>query len=76
MLISNFNLQLVVQTPSGNREDRLSPWATYVVEPPKEEGTIYRHKFWNPPENEVNNHTNTLLFDNQPSYHYPTEIRV
>ncbi|KAF2884837.1 hypothetical protein ILUMI_21314 [Ignelater luminosus] len=45
-------LKVVVQTASGSKEDRLSPWATYVVEPPKSEGTIYRHKFWNPPFSE------------------------
>uniref|UniRef100_A0A1Y1MHR5 1,4-alpha-glucan branching enzyme n=3 Tax=Photinus pyralis TaxID=7054 RepID=A0A1Y1MHR5_PHOPY len=48
----NSELKVVVETASGSREDRLSPWATYVVEPPKSEGTIYRHKFWNPPYSE------------------------
>lgn len=48
-----FFKQIVVQTPTGSREDRLSPWASYVVEPPKAEGTIYRWKFWNPPSTEV-----------------------
>jgi hypothetical protein len=42
-----------VETQSGSKEDRLSPYATYVVEPPKVEGTIYKHKFWNPPSSEV-----------------------
>ncbi|KAK4878494.1 hypothetical protein RN001_011000 [Aquatica leii] len=48
----NSELKVVVETGSGSKEDRLSPWATYVVEPPKSEGTIYRHKFWNPPFSE------------------------
>jgi 1,4-alpha-glucan branching enzyme len=45
-------LKVVVETQSGSKEDRLSPYATYVVEPPKVEGTIYKHKFWNPPSSE------------------------
>ncbi|XP_018320680.1 1,4-alpha-glucan-branching enzyme [Agrilus planipennis] len=48
----NSEVKIVVQTHSGSREDRLSPWATYVVEPPKVEGTIYRHKLWHPPKHE------------------------
>merc|ERR1719376_1888810 len=36
-----------------NGEDRISPWASYVVQPPKEqqeyEGVAYCQKFWNPP---------------------------
>ncbi|CAG9861487.1 unnamed protein product [Phyllotreta striolata] len=46
------NLKIVVQNGEGHKEDRLSPFATYVVEPPKEEGTIYKQKFWNPPQTE------------------------
>ncbi|KAL3289626.1 hypothetical protein HHI36_023036 [Cryptolaemus montrouzieri] len=41
-------VKVVVETHSGSKEDRLSPYATYVVEPPKHEGTIYKQKFWNP----------------------------
>lgn len=41
-------LKVVVETQSGSKEDRISPYATYVVEPPKSEGTIYKHRFWNP----------------------------
>ncbi|CAG9831462.1 unnamed protein product [Diabrotica balteata] len=43
-------LKVVVQTWEGHKVDRLSPYATYVVEPPKHEGTIYKQKFWNPPQ--------------------------
>lgn len=45
-------VKVVVDTQKGTREDRLSPWATYVVEPPKHESTIYRQKLWNPPQSE------------------------
>lgn len=41
-----------VLTPKDTMEDRLCPWATYVVQPPKHEGTAYQHHFWNPPPNE------------------------
>ena len=30
--------------------DRISPWATYVVAPPKNEGLAYEHVVWNPEE--------------------------
>ncbi|KAJ8957842.1 hypothetical protein NQ318_001838 [Aromia moschata] len=45
-------VKIVVQTYGGSKEDRLSPYATYVVEPPKHEGTIYKQKLWNPPQSE------------------------
>ncbi|XP_023311807.1 1,4-alpha-glucan-branching enzyme [Anoplophora glabripennis] len=45
-------IKIVVQTQEGGKEDRLSPYATYVVEPPKHEGTIYKQKLWNPPTEE------------------------
>ncbi|EFA11030.1 1,4-alpha-glucan-branching enzyme [Tribolium castaneum] len=45
-------VKVVVETQSGTKEDRLSPYATYVVEPPKDQGTIYKQKFWNPPNSE------------------------
>merc|ERR1719318_1853053 len=38
-----------------NGQDRISPWASYVVQPPKErqdyEGMAYCQHFWNPPAN-------------------------
>jgi len=38
-----------------NGEDRISPWASYVVQPPKDrqdyEGMAYCQHFWNPPAN-------------------------
>ncbi|CAG9820624.1 unnamed protein product [Phaedon cochleariae] len=45
-------IKIVVQTYENTKEDRLSPYATYVVEPPKSEGTIYKQKLWNPPKSE------------------------
>lgn len=39
-------------TPKDTMEDRLCPWATYVVQPPKTEGTAYQHHLWNPPAQE------------------------
>lgn len=41
-------LKLVIQTPDGQLLDRISPWATYVVQP--ETSTIYDHVFYNPAE--------------------------
>merc|ERR1719369_2677675 len=42
-----------------NGEDRISPWASYVVQPPKEqqeyEGVAYCQKFWNPPPHSTYN---------------------
>ena len=36
-----------------NGEDRISPWASYVVQPPKDkqdsEGVAFCQQFWNPP---------------------------
>ena len=40
-----------------NGQVRISPWASYVVQPPKErqdkEGTAFCQHFWNPPEKYV-----------------------
>ncbi len=41
--------QIVIRTGSGELVDRISPWASYVVKPPKHEGLAYHWKFWNPP---------------------------
>nr|XP_023024879.1 1,4-alpha-glucan-branching enzyme [Leptinotarsa decemlineata] len=45
-------IKVVVENHEGCKLDRLSPFAKYVVEPPKSEGTIYKQKFWNPPQSE------------------------
>lgn len=41
---------MFVKDKSGNLLDRLSPWAKYVVPPPKEEGYIYRQIHYEPTE--------------------------
>lgn len=46
-------VKIVVETHNGSKEDRLSPYAPYVVEPPKSEGTIYKQLFYNPPAHET-----------------------
>jgi 1,4-alpha-glucan branching enzyme len=46
-------LKLVVLTKSAEMADRISPWATYVVQPPKSTGnTCYDHVLWNPPNDQ------------------------
>lgn len=42
-------VKLVIRTQSGELVERLSPWATYVVQPPKSEGFTYKQRVWNPP---------------------------
>lgn len=46
-------IKIAVQTNSGSIEDRLSPWASYVVQPPKDQGTIFKQRVWHPPQTEV-----------------------
>lgn len=41
--------KLVIRTQSGELVDRLSPWAPYVVQPPKEQGFVFKQITWNPP---------------------------
>lgn len=44
-------IKLVVKTVSGELVDRLSPWASYVVQPSKSSGNLtYDHVLWNPRE--------------------------
>uniref|UniRef100_A0A6A7FR02 1,4-alpha-glucan branching enzyme n=1 Tax=Hirondellea gigas TaxID=1518452 RepID=A0A6A7FR02_9CRUS len=45
--LSKIKIGVVAET--GEHMDRLSPWASYVCKPPKEEGVAYQHHFWNPP---------------------------
>lgn len=44
-------VKIIVRSPSGQLVDRLSPWAKYVVQPPKEagQGTNYKQYVWHPP---------------------------
>ena len=46
-------MQIGALTTQNVMVDRLSPWATYVCAPPKEEGVAYQHHFWNPLPEEV-----------------------
>ncbi|CAG2054504.1 unnamed protein product [Timema podura] len=47
------NSSIVIRTQTGELVDRLSPWAVYVVQPPRSEGFTYRQKVWNPPSHEI-----------------------
>ncbi|KAK9503231.1 hypothetical protein O3M35_011847 [Rhynocoris fuscipes] len=42
-------IKIAVKTSNEVIVDRISPWATYVVKPPKNEGLTYKHLLWNPP---------------------------
>ncbi|XP_031630516.1 1,4-alpha-glucan-branching enzyme [Contarinia nasturtii] len=44
-------VKIIIRTQSGQLVSRLSPWAKYVVQPPKEanQGTNYKQIVWNPP---------------------------
>ncbi|XP_045583278.1 1,4-alpha-glucan-branching enzyme isoform X2 [Procambarus clarkii] len=50
--VMNTGDQMGLLTPKDRMEDRLCPWASYVVQPPKSEGTAFQHHFWNPPPQE------------------------
>ncbi|KAG7166036.1 1-4-alpha-glucan-branching enzyme-like [Homarus americanus] len=56
-------------TPKDVMEDRLCPWASYVVQPPKTEGIAFHHHFWNPPPEE------RYIFKH-PLPHKPASLRV
>ncbi|KAK3909486.1 1,4-alpha-glucan-branching enzyme [Frankliniella fusca] len=43
-------IKLAIRTQSGQLVFRLSPWAKYVVPPPKSEGFTYKQRMWSPPE--------------------------
>lgn len=44
-------VKVIVRNQQGQLLDRLSPWATYVKQPPKEanQGVNYKQYVWNPP---------------------------
>lgn len=48
-------IKVIIRNKSGQLVPRLSPWAKYVVQPPKElnQGTNFKQLVWNPPANEV-----------------------
>lgn len=45
-------IKIVVRTQNDELHDRLSPWATYVIQPPITEGRTYKHLLWNPPSSQ------------------------
>lgn len=52
-------VKIIIRTKSGQLVSRLSPWAKYVVQPPKEanQGTNYKQIVWNPPPHDVRKST-------------------
>lgn len=48
-------VKVIIRNQCGQLVPRLSPWAKYVVQPPKElnQGTNFKQIVWNPPANEV-----------------------
>ncbi|XP_055916729.1 1,4-alpha-glucan-branching enzyme [Eupeodes corollae] len=48
-------IKVIIRDQSGKLLSRLSPWAVYVRQPPKEanQGVNYKQYVWNPPENEI-----------------------
>ncbi|XP_049805932.1 1,4-alpha-glucan-branching enzyme [Schistocerca nitens] len=45
-------IKIIVKTHSGESVDRLSPWAPYVLQPPKSEGYTFKQRLWNPPKDQ------------------------
>ncbi|KDR15603.1 1,4-alpha-glucan-branching enzyme [Zootermopsis nevadensis] len=45
-------VKVVIRTKNGELVDRLSPWADYVLQPPRVEGFTFKQRFWNPPSRE------------------------
>lgn len=47
-------IKVIIRTKEGKLVDRLSPWAKYVVQPPKEanQGVNYKQRVWHPPAHE------------------------
>ncbi|XP_050097195.1 1,4-alpha-glucan-branching enzyme [Anopheles aquasalis] len=45
-------VKVIIRKQDGALIDRLSPWATYAVPPPKELGVNYQQRIWNPPAHE------------------------
>lgn len=56
-------VKVIVRTNSGQLVDRLSPWAKYVVQPPKEanQGTNFKQRVWHPPAHEVSSNSFHIL---------------
>lgn len=48
-------VKLIIRKQDGSLVERLSPWATYVVQPPRSEGFTYKQRIWHPPPHEKYN---------------------
>ncbi|XP_015602286.1 1,4-alpha-glucan-branching enzyme [Cephus cinctus] len=47
-------VKVIVKNHNGELLERLSPWATYVTQPPnRSEGTTFKQRIWHPPANQV-----------------------
>lgn len=46
-------VKICVKKYNGEMVDRISPWATYVVKPPKHEGLTYKQLIWHPTQEYV-----------------------
>uniref|UniRef100_A0A182S7R1 Glycoside hydrolase family 13 N-terminal domain-containing protein n=1 Tax=Anopheles maculatus TaxID=74869 RepID=A0A182S7R1_9DIPT len=45
-------IKVIIRKQDGALIDRLSPWAKYVVPPPKELGVNFQQRVWHPPAHE------------------------
>lgn len=64
-------VKVIIRTQSGQLVDRLSPWAPYVKQPPKElgQGTNYKQLVWHPPP-----HEKYMFRNKKPAK--PTSLRI
>ncbi|XP_017469675.1 PREDICTED: 1,4-alpha-glucan-branching enzyme isoform X2 [Rhagoletis zephyria] len=64
-------VKVIIRNQAGQLLDRLSPWATYVRQPPKEanQGVNYKQYVWNPPPAE-------RYFCKQPRPKRPKSLRI
>lgn len=60
-------VKVIIRTKSGQLVCRLSPWAKYVVQPPKEagQGTNYKQIVWNPPAHDVRSFSQIIFYSYQ-----------
>lgn len=41
-------VKIIIKNHNNELLERLSPWANYVVQPPKSEGTTFKQRIWHP----------------------------
>lgn len=47
-------VKIIVRNNNGELLERLSPWASYVVQPPnRSEGTTFKQRIWHPAPDKV-----------------------